>query len=347
MVDDIQLSMLDLDEREGEVMTLSVDDETLTPNDEMAPGEPSAKFYTDIQLRGAIYPIIVVPMPEGSKWAFEVKDGRRRLRAYRRLFAAGLPRFATIKALVYTTYSEEDAETWGSNVNHLRSQNKASDLESIQAVVERYPEADPDTKTGRRFISQKTGIPLSTLIKLLKMLDMPQVFIQGAKENVTGDKHKNRLKVPQGALELIAGLGDQAQKNLVTKLKTNGAITIADVKHEKANETASRVADMQHLPGFGDLPTMDFSDYGKIEPIVDISTEWITIADPSSGEIVSWSYEDWTRDPALVFTIADTIKYGYVNGTEALRQKVGGNGNGTEGPPWDESEDHSGESDPG
>jgi hypothetical protein len=317
MADDVQISMLEVGERDGELMPLSVDEQTLTPNSEMAPGELSARDFADLQVRGAIYPIIVVPTPQGTPWAYEVKDGRRRLRAYRRLYAAGLGRFASINALVFTAYSEEDAETWGSNVNHRRSHNAASDLECVLAVLERYPEVQPETKDGRRFLSQKTGIPISTLGKLLKMLDLPQAFIQGAREQACADRNPSRMKVPQGGLELIAALGQQSQKNLLNKLRDSGSISMADIQGEKANETAARVAGLQHLPGFGELPVVGFSV--GAEPLVSVSSEWIRLSDAQGQEIASWSSRDWTEDPALVFAIVNTLKFAYENGTEALR----------------------------
>jgi ParB-like chromosome segregation protein Spo0J len=337
MADDIQLSILDIEEREGEFMSLSVEDEVLTPDSEMAPGELSAGDFADVRDRGLIVPIIVVPNPEGSAWAYEVKDGRRRLRAYRKLFSVGLKKFGNIPALVYTTYSEEDAETWASNVNSRRSPNPLTDLESIQAVMERY-EVEVHSKEGLRFLSSKTGIPVSTLAKRLKLLDMPHAFLKAAAETAAGGKSKR--KVPAAGLEVIAGLNKAGQDQLLGKLKADGAITWSDIGQAKENQTAAKVAELQHLPGFEELPVADFSLYDKGEPLVEFSQTEIHISD-LGGEIVGWVQSEWVEDPAVVFAIANALKFAYENGTEALRRLVGVNGNGHE------SEDHSGEPGPG
>jgi len=322
-MDDIQLPLMEADEREAEFMLLEVDDGTLTPNSRMAPGEMSASDFADVRDRGILVPIIVVPNATEGEWAYEVKDGRRRLRACRKLFEAGLLKFGKIPALVYTTYSEEDAETWSSNINSRRSPNSLSDLESIQAVLERY-EVDFNTREGKRFLSSKTGIPVSTLEKRLKLLDMPQAFLQAAAENISGKKGK---KVPIGALSVIAGLNKFGQSQLLDKLRSEGFISWEDVQHAKENQTAAKVAEMQHLPGFDSLALEDVTGLFKVEPTIEFTDSEVQICD-INGEVAAWTVKEWVEDPNVVFAIANAMKVAFENGTQELRKLLNGNGNG-------------------
>jgi len=322
-MDDIQLPLIEAEEREAEFVLLSVDDDTLTPNGQMAPGEMSASDFADLRDRGVLVPIIVVPNATEGKWAYDVKDGRRRLRACRKLFEAGLVKFGKIPALVYTTYSEEDAETWASNINSRRSPNSLSDLEAIQAVLERY-EIEFNTREGKRFLSSKTGIPVSTLEKRLKLLDMPQAFLQAAAENITGKKGK---KVPIGALSVIAGLNKSGQSQLLEKLRSEGFISWEDVQHAKENQTAAKVAEMQHLPGFESLVVEDVISLFRVEPTIEFSDTVIQICD-IDGEVATWTINEWTADPSVVFAMVDAMKVAFENGTQVLRRQINGSDNG-------------------
>src|SRR5512146_1986634 len=80
----VQLQVVEEYAGEPEFALLDVSDSTLPPNDAMVPGEMPSDTLADIQRRGVLVPIIVVPTRNGDPWMYHVKDGRRRLRAARR-----------------------------------------------------------------------------------------------------------------------------------------------------------------------------------------------------------------------------------------------------------------------
>jgi hypothetical protein len=343
MTDDIQLPLLSFEERVAELQQLDLDE--LPPDEEMTPGEISPKVFADIRENGVLVPIIVVPAEGEVDWKYDVRDGRRRLRACRRLVAAGMMQFATIPALVYTVYDEEESQTWGSRSNALRSQSVATNLEAIGYIMDRYPEADPDTAAGRRFIARKTGLASSSIKKYVPMLKMPAVLLTGVRENAPDST--TRKKVPQGALLEIGSLGKTGWEFLVGKIDENGFITHDDVHEAKSTLTASKVADLQVLPGFEDLPIVAFAETDN-EPLVDFTTSEITVSD-GEGEIVSWNQSQWVENPDLVFEIVNYLRYAYENGTGLLRGMIGDNNGHNGAIPWEvaEGESHTGEPVPG
>ena len=327
MSDDIQLPLIPHDKREYELMDLSIDDDTLTPNDDMLPGEFSAATVADIRDKGVIVPIIVVPAGDDVPWAYEVMDGRRRVRACRRLVEAGLTDFKVIPAFVYTVYDKIEAETWGSNINARRSDNAVTDAIDIQKVCDREG-YDMDSLTPTQFtdISRRTGLSVSTIRKRMKILDMSQTFVQATYENAPGSSH--RRKVPVGMVQQIAMLPEAQQDVLLAKLNKEGSLTGSDLKEAKESQTASRVASMKSLPGFDDLPAISFSTPvalavpGSVDPEFTITISDFDVRIDAGGSAITWNAGDWQDDVGSVIEMVRAIQILYENGIDAFTKFV-------------------------
>lgn len=317
----VQLSMLERARSQAELVQVPIGE--LTADDQMVPGEFGPDVIADIRDRGILVPLVTVENTGPGSHKFEVLDGRRRLRAARRLFAAGMKRFAQVPCLVYTTYEEEDAETWASDLNARRSPNPLSDLESIQNVMARF-EVDPDDADGFKILMQKTGLSRSTLQKRLRLLDMPEAFIQATQKAIK-DK-PTRRQVPYGALESIASLNSKAQEELLALLRKQGYLGLEDVREAKKNQTAARVPEMPSLPGLDELllggPP---EDVFRTPPIVSVEDTLgqVTIAD-AEGVIAHFdliallAIEQW----APVARLVRSLVYAYEEGADALRRSL-------------------------
>ena len=252
-----QMELLPLEMPIGKVKKVKLD---ALPEDQPGP-EPTFELIASVMKFGVVLPIVVIERLPGK---FEVVDGRRRIKAARKLEMKDIP------ARVY----QDDGllfagEVLAISLNRLRSRNPAAEYEAIKRLIEEGASLDE--------IRKATGLPRATIWKRMQLEDLNKKLLDGLVEG----------KIATSVAEEAAKLPKPAQKRLAKKFEKDEKVTMRDVKGEKS---ARAMDEMEQIPA----DVFKVPDVPWQKQVADRLEETLKLI-PSEGEDLADALRDWVK----------------------------------------------------